>query len=256
MKKLHSLILLCLFNSPSVYAEAAADAYYNKEEMEAARQSLKSHHGNSSQLFIMADRFEYKTNEGNSVNVWEGQGWYGNDLNKFWIKTEGEYIHETNSVEEAEIQALYSRAISSFWDVQAGLRYDIEPNPTRTYAVFGFQGISPYWFEIDAAAFISEKGNISLRIETEYELLITQRLILQPRVEVNFSFDDDKEIELGSGINSIETGLRLRYEITREFAPYIGVSWNKAFNGTADFKEANGDDKRALSFVAGIRFWY
>ena len=245
-----------MFHAVSINAEEATDAYYDKEEMEASRQLLKRHHGGSKTLFIIADRLEYKSNEGNALIVWDGQGWFGSDLNKFWVKTEGEYDTDNNIFEEAEIQALYSRAISSFWDVQAGIRYDIKPNPSRSFAVFGFQGIAPYWFEITATSFISDEGNISLRLETEYELLITQRLILQPRIEFNLAFDDDTEIEIGSGLNTIETGLRLRYEFKREFAPYIGLSWNKAFSDTANFREENGNDTESLSFVAGIRFWY
>jgi len=256
MNILRYCVLLSLFYSFSVHAENAADAYYGKEEMDAARNALKHHHGDSNQLFFMADRLEYKTNEGDPHTVWEGQGWYGNDLNKFWFKTEGEYVHDSNKFEEVEIQALYSRAISPFWDIQAGIRHDIKPNPSRTYGVFGFQGIAPYWFEVDAASFISDQGDISLRVETEYELLITQRLILQPRIELNLALSGDDELEIGSGLNSIQTGLRLRYEIQREIAPYIGFSWNKAFGSTANYIEAAGNDTESLSFVAGIRLWY
>lgn len=256
MNTLRYLILLSVIYTVSVNAENAADVYFDKAEMEAARKALKHHHGDSNQFFLMTDRLEYKTNEGDALTVWEGQGWYGNDLNKFWLKTEGEYEHDSSKFEEAEVQALYSRAISSFWDIQAGIRHDIKPNPSRTYGVFGFQGLAPCWFEIDVTSFISDQGDISLRVETEYELLITQRLILQPRVELNLAFSSDEEIEIGSGLNSIQTGLRLRYEIKREIAPYIGISWNKTFGNTANFIEADGNDTESLSFVAGIRLWY
>ena len=256
MKYTRFLILLSMFHAVSINAEEATDAYYDKEEMEASRQLLKQHHGGSKTLFIIADRLEYKSNEGDALIVWDGQGWFGTDLNKFWVKTEGEYDTDNNIFEEAEIQALYSRAISSFWDVQAGIRYDIKPNPTRSFAVFGIQGLAPYWFEIDAAGFISDEGNFSARLEAEYELLITQRLILQPRLEFNLATQDDTEIRVGSGLNTIEAGLRIRYEFKREFAPYVGMSWSKAFSDTADLIEANGDKTEQLSFVAGIRLWF
>ena len=256
MKLLHFIMILIVFYATSTKAENDADNYYGKTEMEAARNALKQHHGNSNQLFLMADRLEYKTNAGDPLTVWEGQGWYGNDLNKLWLRTEGEYQHDSNIFEKVELQTLYSRAISSFWDIQAGIRHDIKPNPSRTYGVIGFQGLAPYWFEVIAASFISDQGDISLRFETEYELLITQRLILQPRIELNVAFSEDEELEIGSGLNSLETGLRLRYEIKREIAPYIGISWNKAFGSTADFIEADGNDTDSLSFVAGIRLWY
>ena len=256
MKYTRHLILLGIAHSVCVSAGGAANAYYDKEEMGTARQLSKQHHGGSTRLFAIADRLEYKTNEGDSLTVWYGQGWYGSDLNKFWVKTEGEYENDKNKFKEAEIQALYSRAITSFWDIQAGIRFDIKPNPTRNYAVLGFQGIAPYWFEIDATSFINEDGNISVRLQTEYELLITQRIILQPRIEFNLAFGDDKETEVGTGLNTIDAGFRLRYEFKREFAPYVGVSWNKAFSDTASLIEANDNDTEHISFVAGFRFWY
>ena len=157
--------------------------------------------------------------------------------------------------DDAEIQALYSRAIAPFWDVQAGLRYDIEPDGVA-HGVVALNGLAPYWFEVDASAFLSERGDLTARVEAEYELLLTQRLILQPRIEANLSAQDIPERETGSGLNSIDAGLRLRYEIKREFAPYIGVEWQSAFGDTRDLINAAGGDGDEVVFLVGLRTWY
>ena len=136
--------------------------------------------------------------------------------------------------------------------MQAGIRYDIKPNPSRSYAVIGLQGVAPYWFEVDVAVFLSNKGDLSARLEAEYELRLTQRLLLQPRLELNLAASDDDAIGVGAGLSTAQAGLRLRYEITREFAPYVGVSWSRAFGETAD----RATDPRRTSFVAGLRFWF
>lgn len=249
-------ISICMLSAASALAQQAADAYYDSTEMAKARARLKADHGNQINSLIIGERLEYQSGEGNPLTVWEGQGWIGRDLQKLWIKTEGEYNVEDGEFEEAELQALYSRAISPFWDLQAGLRHDIKPNPSRTYAVLGAQGLAPYWFELDGAFFLSDEGDASVRFEAEYEFRFTQRLILQPRVELNAAFSDDEDIGVGSGLSTVQAGLRLRYEVRREFAPYIGVSWNRAFGETKDFKQAAGEDAGELSWVAGLRFWF
>ena len=149
-----------------------------------------------------------------------------------------------------------SSAISSFWDLQGGLRHDIKPSPSRSYGVIGVQGLAPYWFEVDAALFLSDKGDLSARLEAEYEIRLTQRAVLQPRVELNGSFSDDRAIDVGSGLSTADFGLRLRYEVAREFAPYIGVSYTRSFGDTKDFQRDDGDDTDQVSFVAGLRFWF
>ena len=173
--------------------------------------------------FVQADRLEYQSKH--EDGLWDLQGWVGGDLHKFWWKTEGEFDGD------AELQLLYSRAVSPFWDLQFGLRQDFDPD--ESYAVVGFQGLAPQWFEIDVAAFLSEDGDLTARIEAEYEWLLTQRLVLQPRAEVNVGEDDEFAI-----------GLRLRYEIRRKLAPYIGIS----------YRNTEIDDY--ASFVAGARFWF
>ena len=163
---------------------------------------------------------------------------------------------ETGNTEEAELQLLYSRAIARFWDLQAGIRQDFRPRPTRTYGVFGVQGLAPQWFEVDVAAFVSDEGDVSARALAEYDLFVTQRLILQPLGELNFALQDVPELGVGSGLNSVELGLRLRYEIEREFAPYVGVSWTRLMGDTEDFARAEGENVEPLSLVAGIRVWF
>ena len=255
-----ALIVISFFGLNAVngfaYAQTAADAYYSPEEMAAARHHLYNHHGNGRVSYIEAERLEYRTGEGESGFLWDGQGWIGGDDHKVWLKTEGEIDFDGSSVEEAEVQLLYSRAISSFFDAQIGIRHDIKPNPSRTYAVVGLQGLTPYHFELDAATFISDKGDVSARIEAEYELLLTQRLIAQPRTELNIALQDTPSIDVGSGLSTVELGVRLRYEIKREIAPYIGVSWERSLGDTADFARENGDDPSTVFFVAGVRSWF
>lgn len=232
-----------------------ADQYFDPEEMNKARTQVQAESGGQTNLFLMADRLETQIANGEEVLLWDGQGWYGGDINKLWIKTEGEYSFADDTVEDAEIQALWSRAISPYFDFQAGLRYDIEPD-SRAHGVIGLQGLAPQWFEVDAAAFLSDKGDLTARIEAENDLLLTQRLILQPRLEVNFSAQNIPERNTGSGITSLDAGVRLRYEIVREFAPYVGVEWQKSIGKTATLVEAAGGKSEQTVFVAGLRLWF
>ena len=161
---------------------------------------------------------------------------------------------------DLELQALYSRMIAPFWDFQVGLRYDQQygpgPDQDRTFAVLGVQGLAPYRFEVEPALFVSEDGDISGRLVGTYDLLFSQRLILQPRFESNIAASSVPRFGVGSGINDIQLGLRLRYEIRREFAPYIGVSWQRKFGDTADLARADGEDIHNLAFVGGFRVWF
>lgn len=206
-------------------------------------------------LFLQADQFEYRAQDGDDILKWDAHGWVGGDYQKLWLKTEGEK-RIGGKVENAEAQLLYSRLMTDFFDVQAGVRYDIQPHPRRGYAVLGLQGLAPYYFETDAALFLSNKGDLSARFKAEYELLLTQRLILQPAFELNMAVQEVAELGIGPGVNEIELGLRLRYEIRREFAPYIGVNWERTLGQTADVARRNGEDTEIPSLIAGIRFWF
>lgn len=203
---------------------------------------------------VMINQFENRFTSGKDPAVLEADLWVGYDLNKLWFKTEVE--QKNGKTEEFELQALYSRAIAPYWDLQAGVRKDFKPKPTREWAVIGINGLAPYFFEIDTALFIGDKGRVGYRFEAEYEMLFTQKLILAPEIELNFHSKDDPETSTGSGLSDMQFGLRLRYEIVREFAPYIGVNWNKKYGQTADYATARGEDTSDTQIVAGIRAWF
>ncbi len=206
--------------------------------------------------FFQLDQNEYRlSDDGEDLYAWDAQGWVGTDYDKLFLKSEGEYLLD-GEWEKAEVQVLYSRLISDFFDVQAGVRYDFEPDPERAYGVIGLQGLAPQFFEVDAALFVSNKGDVSARFEAEYELLITQRLVLQPSAELDLAVQEVDELGIGSGPSSIELGLRLRYEITREIAPYIGVHYESDLFDTADFTREEGGKVDAVSFVAGVRLFF
>ncbi|MCH7665206.1 MAG: copper resistance protein B [Acidobacteria bacterium] len=246
---------LVLTSNP-VLAQESPTGESDSEEMAEARAGLRKEHGGLATGMLLGERFEYGADDGDDFLLWDFQGWFGGDIKRLWIKTEGEYGMEPGRLEEGEIQALYSRAISPYFDLQAGVRQDFEPGPSRSYAVLGVQGLAPYWFELDAALFVSEEGDLTARVEAEYEILFTQRLIAQPRLELEVSAQEVSELGFGSGLSTVDFGLRLRYEIRREFAPYVGVSWTELVGGTADFARAAGEAKSSRSFVVGLRFWY
>ena len=213
-------------------------------------------HGDSVNWLLLGDRFEYASGDSADAYQWEAQGWIGKDYNKFWVKTEGEYNTQANVTEEAELQLLFSHAVAPFWDLQTGIRHNEGEAASRDYAVLGVMGLAPYWFEVDAAAFLSDAGKLSARLEAEYELRFTQRLILQPRLELNYAFSDDALAEVWQGLHEASFGLRLRYELQREFAPYAGVEWWRAYGSTATLLERNGSVRNEFRVVAGLRFWY
>ena len=232
----------------------AADAIWGAEAMRASREAAYDEHGNMQLFWFQGDRTELRMRDGKDGYLWDVQGYYGGDLDKFWFKSEGEGSFG-EPIEQAEMQALYSRAIAPFFDLQAGVRQDLT-GPERTHAVIGVQGLMPYMFEIDAAAFLSTKGDLTARIEAEYDQRITQRLILQPRAEVNLAAQDIPELGIGPGIDNIELGLRLRYEIAREFAPYVGIEQEWKLGGSRDFARAAGEDASVTNYVVGVRFWF
>jgi copper resistance protein B len=181
---------------------------------------------------------------------WQGQAWIGTDTDKLWLRTEGERIeHRT---EASDLEVLYGKPIARWWDVVAGVRHDFKPGASQDFAAIGVIGVAPYKFEVEATAYIGASGRTAARIEAEYDTLLTNRLILQPLIELNFNGEDDPARHIGSGLSTAEAGLRLRYEITRQFAPYIGVVYERAFGDTADMR----DDPSDTRLVAGFRIWF
>lgn len=235
--------------------EHAADLLFDPGEMAAARAQLHREHGGFTTHLLLADRFETGTGDGRDAYRWDLQGWAGRDLHRFWWKSEGGGDPGQNP-DDFEVQALYSRALTPFFDLQAGLRYDARPTPQRTHAVIGIQGLLPYVFEIDAAVFLSGEGDWTGRFEAEYDLRIRQRLVLQPRLELNFSAQAIPELGLGAGLGSSAAGLRLRYEIRREIAPYIGLEWTRLEGATAGFARSTGRETSGRQAVLGLRAWF
>lgn len=233
----------------------AADRIYGADVMAAARHQLHHEHGAHVFSKVMVDQAEYAAVRGRDGYRWEGEAWIGGDINRAVFKTEGEGVFG-GAVDQAEVQALYSRAIGPYFDLQAGLRHDVKPDPSRTYAVVGVEGLAPYWFEVDAAAFLSDKGDVLARVGASYDQLITQRLVIQPKVELNLAAQDVPAAGLGAGLTDVELGLRLRYEIRREFAPYVGVTYTRKVGATADTARSAGERAGETAFVVGIRAWF
>lgn len=210
--------------------------------------------------YWLFDQLEYQNIEGTDAVAWDALGWYGGDYQRVWIETEGEDLGNGEGGEIERFDVQYGRLIAPFWDVQVGLGYQRAygdgPDQDRVSAVFGLQGLAPQWFEVDANLRVSEDGDVSADLEAEYDLLLTQRWVLQPRFETEFAFQDVDEFDVASGLNSVRLSLRLRYEIRREFAPYIGVSWSRLLGDTADIARAGGEDVEETAVVAGVRFWF
>lgn len=232
----------------------AADAIWGADAMRASREELQRTHGDFPVFWFQGDRFETQVRDGADGYLWDLQGYYGGPTSRFWFKSEGEGTFG-EAVDDAEFQALFARAIAPFWDVQAGVRQDFA-GPDTTYGVIGIQGLAPYMFEVDAALFVSHRGDVTARIEGELNQRITQRLILQPRAEANLSAQDIPRLGIGSGIDTVEAGIRLRYEIVREFAPYIGVEQSWRVGSSASSARARGEDPSVTNYVVGIRFWF
>ncbi len=203
---------------------------------------------------VLVDQLESVRTRDNTATAYELQAWIGRDYDRVVLKAEG--VVDDGKFEEARTELLWGHAVAAFWDMQLGVRYDSGENPDRKWMVFGIQGPAPYWFEVDATVYVGEERHSALRLDVEYELLLTQRLILQPKIETNFYGKSDAARGLGSGLSEASVALRLRYEIRREFAPYVGIEWARKFGGTADFTRAADNDTQETRLVAGVRFWF
>lgn len=240
--------------APTV-TDHAADRFYDPKVMAGARGLLKQEHGGEPVSLFSLNIFELQARKSSEGYRWEGEAWYGGDAHRAVVKFKGEGEFQ-GALGEAEIQALYARPTGPYFNLQAGLRYDIEPSPSRGYAVIGVEGLAPYWFEVGGALFVSNKGDVHARVEGYYDLNVTQRLVLQPRAEIDIAAQNVPELNIGAGISTVEAELRLRYEIRREFAPYIGVNFERRVGQTADLARAAGEHVTSTSFVAGVRFFF
>jgi copper resistance protein B len=202
----------------------------------------------------LLDRLEWRGAAGASAGAWNAHAWYGGDYNKLWFKTEGERAH--GRTEDARAELAWDRIVARWWSLQLGARQDFGAGPPRSWAAMGVQGLAPQWFDIEATFYAGDGGRIAARLQAQCELLFTQRLILQPELEANLYGKADPERRLGPGLSDLEFGLRLRYEIRREFAPYIGVNWRRAFGETAEFKRTDGEGNGDARVVAGVRAWF
>lgn len=204
----------------------------------------------------MLDRLERRDGKNGDLTYWEAQAWIGSDTNKLWLKTEGNRIN--GETDDAELEAYYSRAIAAFWDVQVGGRHDFStPDmPSRNWLGLGFKGLAPYLFEVDATAYLGNNGRSALRFKGEYDLLLTQRLVFMPELEINAYGKKDPARMLGSGLSDGSLTLRVRYDIRREFSPYVGVMWTQKYGGTADIARTQGAPVSETFLLAGIRAWW
>lgn len=209
---------------------------------------------NAIHSYTLLNRLEsWGTNPGTGL-AWEGQGWIGQDINRLWWRTEGECVN--GETEAATVEAQYGHAFSPWWDWVVGVRQDFRPGGSKTFAAFGLQGLAPQWFEVSLTGYVGEGGQTAARFEAEYELLLTNRLILQPLLETQFYGKSDASRGFGSGLATAEMGLRLRYEVRRQVAPYVGVVHERAFGKTADMRRAAAQDVGDTRVVAGVRIWF
>lgn len=247
--------------TPAAVAEAAQQpkepipALTDADRAAAFPPGLGGHavHDRAINYMLLFDQLEWQGFDDGGANV-DYLSWIGGDRNRIWIRSEME--SERSRLENAFVDVLYGRPIARWWDVVAGVRQDFRPGPGRTWIGGGLQGVAPYWFEVEATAYIGESGRTHARFEIEYELLLTNRLILQPIIEAEMYGKSDPERALGAGLSTIETGLRMRYEFKREFGPYVGITWNRKMFGTADFARAEGEQISAARIAVGLRTWF
>lgn len=203
---------------------------------------------------FLADRFEWVRTDEESYASYDVIAWYGRDFDRLWFKSEGEF--DGGRLQDARSELLWGHAVAPFWDAQLGVRHDGGAGAERTWLGVGFQGLAPYWFEVEATAYVGEAGRTAVRVKAEYELLFTQKLILQPSIEAEAYGRDDAGSGAGAGLSSLTAGLRLRYEIRREFAPYVGLEWAGLYGGAADFARTADQPADEGRVVAGVRFWF
>ncbi|MDR5751316.1 MULTISPECIES: copper resistance protein B [unclassified Caballeronia] len=203
---------------------------------------------------ILLNQLEYVKAAGGQGWAWDGEAWVGGDINRLWLKSSGERLY--GKTDDARVEALISHAYSTYWNAQAGWRHDFGNGPTRDWAAIGVEGLAPYFFNVQATGYIGTSGRTALQLKTSYDFLLSQKLFLTPEAEMNIYGKSDPEREIGSGISDIKLGLRLRFEVRREIAPYVGFVWGRRFGRTADFSRRDGEPVTDKELVVGVRLWY
>ncbi len=220
-----------------------------------SRVSAQTHtvHDEAIAYYVLLDEFEWQGGEDGGLH-WDNKGWIGRDLDRLWFRSE--LTTEDGRLDEAEMHVMYGRAVARWWELVGGVRQDFDPGPRQTWAAIGVQGLAPFWLEVEATAYVGAGGRMALRLETETDLLITNRLVLQPLIEVNLHSKSDHERDVFAGLTKTEIGLRARYLIRRELAPYLGVTWNRLHGQTADHAEIHGQTNGGARLVIGFRTWF
>ena len=240
---------------PLTPTDWAADQIHDPAAMNAARQALFRSTRDTISHIILLDQLEWRAHKGGDAIAWGGKAWVGGDIDRLMIRTEGEALVH-GPVEKAEIRALWSHAVGPYANLELGIRYDVRPEPNRSYATVGIDAMLPYWIEAEGALFLSDKGDMLGRVELSHDMRLTNALILQPRAELNLAAQDIAEQSIGAGLSDAEFGLRLRYAPDPAFGPYIGVNWERKFGETARIALAEGEHRSTTSLVAGVRFWF
>ena len=202
---------------------------------------------------VLFDHLEWQGGDSGGFTL-ENKSWFGGDVNRLWIRADAE--SDDGEIENASVDALWGRSFSRWWDFVLGVRQDFNPGDPQAWAAVGIQGLAPQWFEIQATAYVGAEGRTRAEFEVEYDLLLTQRMKLQPLVEFDLYGKDDPARGIGAGLSSLEAGIRVRYEIRREFAPYIGITWDRQLFGTADLTRARGEDVGKVRLAFGVRTWF
>jgi copper resistance protein B len=255
------VVAVSLMASASASAAAMASGGQGMGGMDVSAANMAAMDMNDRALFgkVTFDRLEWRDgDQGEGRGAWDGQGWYGGDYDRLWIRSEGKYVGSGSEkgVRDADIEAFWNRVISRWWNGQVGVRQDVGPGQARTWAAVGLEGLAPQWFETEATFYASDGGHTAARLKAQYDLLLTQRLVLQPLVEMNLYGRADPQRQIGSGLSDLEVSARLRYEVRREFAPYIGFIWLRRFGRTADLLRAAGGQASDLELTLGVRVWF
>jgi copper resistance protein B len=226
------------------------------EDRRAAFPDVDGHatHDRAIHYLAQFDQLEWQARDGVQGLNLDARGWVGGDLDRLWFRLEGST--EETAVEDAQLHLLYGRKIARWWDLVAGVRQDFRPGDPQTWAAVGIQGLAPYWFDVEVTGYVGPSGRTRARLAVEYELLLTNRLVVQPLVELEMAGTSDPERGVGAGLSTSDAGFRVRYEIRRELAPYVGVTWNRTWGRTADYARAAGEPTGGARLVTGLRLWF